>query len=387
MSKGIRPTIRHSGGLSSFPALLLGIAMATMGLTASTQVFAGDQVDRGFIDGFELPLAGVDDILLKTIATSDPTCPDTGDNEINIRPGASVRFCYRLENHSDVTLDQHEIFSSTYGLLYQGTTPIAPGGSVVIEDPGSPRIFEHRAIDLVYWKTSGAGRHGVEERVVYVNVAPDITLYRFLTTDAVSCAEGIAFYSPRPAVSGYTAVTVAPGDPVTHCFRARNVGIGTTSTLTDNLLVDSLFGQLLDSNQSFVNGEVYTVAAQQAATTSLELDAQWSACDGVDAVSDGAHSSLYVTANPACDGIRQSSSYDYVNFLGSFQILANIRLDFEVSASPAVAGDLMTFDAHGAISSLFPDGAFGPRRDTRVYLPIPFEHQDCTHRCWVSPAR
>lgn len=83
------------------------------------------------------------------------------------------------------------------------------------------------------------------------------------------------------------------------------------------------------------------------------------------------HSSLYVAPNPACDGIRQDTSYDYVFELFSIQIVVNIRLDFEVNASAARAGEPMTVHAHGAITSLHADNAFGPRQDTRVYLSIP----------------
>ncbi len=347
--------------------------MAVVGLTASAQVDAADQMNRIFTNGFELPLARVDDILLKPITTTDSTCPQDGSTDIDIRPGTPVRFCYRLENHSNVTLDEHEIFSSTYGLLYQGTVPIAPGESVVIEDPDSPHIFEHRARDLVDWEASGGGRFGADHRNVRINVAPDIELFRFLTTNADNCVTGIQPRNPDWAVSGYTALTVAPGDLVTHCFRARNAGISDTgSILTNNTLTDSLFGQLLDNDsQSFENLDVYTVAAQDSATTSMELDAQWTASDGVDTVSAEGHSSLYVTSIPACDGIRQDTSYDYVFELFSMQVVVNIRLDYEVNASPARAGEPMTVHAHGAITSLNPANAFGPRQDTRVYLSIP----------------
>lgn len=368
-----RARTQHTIGIGSsgFFVTLLQIAIAGMGLTSVGQVFANAQTDRVFSEGFELPLAGFDDILLKTIATSDPSCPDTGRNEINTRPGVPVRFCYRLENRSNVTLDYQEISSSTYGLVFQGTMPIAPGESVVIPDPGSPRTFEHSAIDLVHWSASGAGRHGDENRVVYVNVAPDIELYRLVSSDAASCQAGIMPYSPEPTVSGYTALTVAPGDLITHCFRARNASVGILTTLTDSLLVDSLFGQLLDSDQSFINREVYTVAAQTTATATADFQAQWNASDGVQTVSSQAHSSLYVTTDPACDGIRQNTTYDYVFSFYGIQLLADIRLDFQVNASPVIAGEMMTLDAYGAITSLHPDGSFGPRRDTRVYLSIP----------------
>lgn len=360
-----------SAGLSGIAVFLL--ASPCDGVAAALNPRGNLIPDQIFTDSFEIPLAGFNDILLKTIATSDPTCPDTGSNRIYARPDAPVRFCYRLENRSNVTLDQHEIVSSSFGVLYQSTLPLAPGASVVIGDPGSPRFFQHRAIDLVRWRTSGAGRHGEENRVVYVDIAPDIALYRFLSTGPATCPPGILPYFPAPTNSGYTALTVAPGALVTHCFRADNTSIGeSTSVLTNNVLTDSGFGQLLDTSQSFSNGEIFVVAAEAAATTSTDFDAQWTASDGTDTASGTGHSSLFVTANPACDGVHQSTSYDYVGYISEdFFILANIRLDFQVEATPTSAGAATSLTAHGAITSLFPDGAFGPRRDTRVYLPIP----------------
>ncbi len=368
MSMRTSAPVRHRSGTSG---LLPMLCIAIAGVTASTQLLGADQVDRVFADGFETKLVGYDDIRLYAIVTSDPACPDTGHDTLDTRPGAPVRFCYRLENHSNVTLERQEITSSTFGVIFQGALQIPPGQSVVIADPTSPHAFVHRAIDLVNWHTSGAGRTGAGHRTAYVNIAPDIALYRFLTADAARCQPGITPYTPTPTNSGYTALTVAPGTLLTHCFRAKNTSIGGFSTLTDSLVVDSLFGTLPGTGQSFSNGEVYTIAAQQPATTSIEADAQWSTSDGVDPASATAHSSLTVTTHPACDGIREGTSYDYVFDFYGFQALAKIRLDFEVTATPASAGASMTVDAHGAITSLFPDNAFGPRRDTRVYLPIP----------------
>ena len=369
----IATTHRRSGDTPCFSMVLLGIAMAAMGLMASTQAVAGYQSERVFADGFEPELRrGGYDILLVAMATTDSTCPVNGHADVEIRPGTPVRFCYRLENHSDVMLDWHELYSVKFGAIYQGTVAIAPGQSVVFEDPGAPRVFNHRTQDVVHWKTGGGGRYGADHKTVDVKVAPDIELFRFLASSADGCPTGIQTRNPDWAVSGYTALTVAPADLVTHCFRARNAGMGTTSLLTDNVLVDSLFGQLLNhDSQSFENMDTYTVAAQDAATTSMELDAEWSASDGVDTVSAAGHSSLYVTPNPACDGIRQGTSYDYVQEFYGIQIVMNFRLEYDVNASPARPGEQMTVHAHGAITSLQPDGKFGPRRDTRVYLSIP----------------
>lgn len=354
-------------------ALALMLCVVPHDAHASAAGVSGQTVvDHVFSDSFEEPLARFDDILLSPIVTADGTCPNTGSNMIDTRPGAPVRFCYRLENRSNVTLTQHEIVSSTYGVLFQGPLSMAPGTSVVIPDPGSPRVFQHRAIDLVFWRTSGAGRHGKENRTVRVNISPDIALYRFLTSNPADCQPGILPFFPAQRNSGYTALTVAPGASVTHCFRAKNTSTGSSATLTDNVLNDSGFGELLNTQQSFSNGQVFVVAANASASTSSDFDAQWTATDGTDAVSSMASSSFFVTPDPACDGIRQDTSFDYVIVIGDdFYILANVRLDFEVQASPATAGAATSFNAHGAITSLLPDGAFGPRRDTRIYLPIP----------------
>lgn len=178
-------------------------------------------------------------------------------------------------------------------MIDQGSLQIAPGESVVIEDPGSPHTFQHRTLDLVNWKTSGAGRNGHRHRIARVNIAPDIALYRFLSRDAAKCVPGITPFFPSPTNSGYTALTVAPGDSVTHCFRADNTSIGAFIFLTDSVLTDSGFGQLLDSDQPFTNGEVFTVAAQAPATTSVEFDAQWTATDGVGVVSASTRRSMF----------------------------------------------------------------------------------------------
>lgn len=101
MSLCAHSSLQHTAGASSFPATLLRIAMVALLLCVSSQVLAGSAPDRVFAHGFEVPLAGYDDIRLRLIATSDPTCPDSGPDQINTRPGVPVRFCYRLINNSD----------------------------------------------------------------------------------------------------------------------------------------------------------------------------------------------------------------------------------------------------------------------------------------------
>ncbi|MBX3724624.1 MAG: hypothetical protein KF823_01745 [Xanthomonadales bacterium] len=350
--------------------------IAGMTLLASTT--AGQAAPTGlpdpiFANGFQQAiLRPFQDILLRPFATEQASCPASGPTTLNVRPGTPVLLCYGLENRSSVVLDNHELVDGVFGLVHQGNQPIPPGQTLVVADAGGPRTFERSTWLFTRWRTAGGGLVGEENRALKVNVAPALALYRFVETDPARCPPGVLPFFPAPLASGHTRLTVAPGTPVHHCFRARNESVSTmgASILNGHQLIDSGLAPVVDPGQPLANHELYTVSASQSAAVDAAFTAHWSASDGTQTVSGSATSSLVVVGQPACAGIRQGTSYDYVSILGTFVTRANIRLDFEIDAAPVRAGQAFSVVAGGAITALLPD-TYGPRLDTRVVVQIP----------------
>lgn len=354
------PSRRRTG------ALLLACAAAAPAAHAGLP-------DLIFADGFQQGvLRPFQDILLRPFATEQASCPASGGTTLNVRPGTPVLLCYGLENRSAVTLESHELVDGEFGVVFSGNLQVAPGQTVVVSDAGGPRTFTRSTWQFTRWRTAGGGLAGEENRSLKVNVAPALALYRFVETDPARCVPGVLPFFPSPLASGHTRLTVAPGTEVRHCFRARNTSVSTmgASILTGHQLVDSALAPLVDPAQPLANHEIYTVAVAAPATSSATFAAQWSASDGVQTVSGTAGSELAVVADPACAGIGQGTSFDYVSILGTFVTPAGIRLDFDIDASPVRSGQAFSVAATGAITALLPD-TYGPRLDTRVLVEIP----------------
>lgn len=347
--------------------------IALLSCAPASQAAPAGLPDPIFADGFQQAvLRPFQDILLRPFATEQASCPASGPTTLNVRPGTPVLLCYGLENRSTVVLDSHELVDGIFGLVHQGSQPILPGQTLVVADAGGPRVFERSTLQFTRWRTAGGGLVGEENRSLKVNVAPALVLYRFVETDPARCPTGVLPFFPAPLASGHTRLTVAPGTPVHHCFRARNDSVSTmgASLLSGHQLLDSALAPVVDPAQPLANHELYTVMATQPAAADAAFTAHWSASDGTQTVSDSATSSLVVAGQPACAGIRQGTSFDYVSILGTFITRANIRLDFEIDATPVRGGQAFSVVAGGAITALLPD-TYGPRLDTRVVVEIP----------------
>ncbi len=355
------------------PWLTTALMLVLPGLPA---VHAQEPDELLFKDGFEALIGTIPtaDLLMTPHPTEDAICGEPGSTTISVRPGTEVTLCYTIQNLGEITLEHHRIVDTTFGVTVDVNLDLPPGESITLIDAGSPRLIEERSISLVTYTATTGSLSGTRTREMRINVAPALELFRLLTTDPSECTPGLAPFFPSPLVSGYRLLTVAPGTPVTHCFRAVNASIGIFAGLGDHLLTDSLFGVVYDNPMpAMANFEVFTVAETEPAGPTSAFSAQWQASDGVQTVTGEGQSALILRQDPACEGIEEHTTYDYIVWFpgGTLYMRSGFRLDYQVNAVPAIGGQPMAIEANGFIASLTPDETFGPRDDTRIILPIP----------------
>ncbi len=322
---------------------------------------------------------------IKAFATKAATCPDDNSPQFDAEPGDEILLCYRVENSGERTLERHRIFDTTFGLVVEESEAIRPGESRIFSDRNGRRVVENHSVSIVDYTVSSGNATGTRRTGFRVLIAPHITLYRLFAESPDRCSEGVGMFFPPKLISGYRQMTVAPGTPVTQCFtlhHSSKSNQGTAPVLNNHSLSDSDLGAIMSENTTELDvlTRFLTVARMlNAPSSNREYEAEWRTRAGWADPNDfsqksrnmtvKAHSTLHISENPACTGIIEHTTFDYV--AGATNLQSGFRLDFEVEANSASAGNSVQIEAVGYISTLQPAESFGPRDDTRILLPIP----------------
>lgn len=375
MPSAIPSTSRpHCGWLS----LLVFLACST--------VMSG--VEGGiFADRFELqPILPASEFLVSAWSTLEAECPTANPGPTEGYPGAFVLLCYRLENVGTATLKGVRVVDPGFGTMAELVIDLPPGEALVFADAAGHRELLAPLAGFPGFTVTDGLRIGFRQTSHQVPMSPHLTLYRLLAVSEADCSAGLAGPFPPPSTSGYRLRTVSPGTPVVHCLTMHNSSTtgGTVGlpSLREHSISDSELGLLAD-NESFELSAFphaywtfrHTAPAPAADSEFLSTwttEADWFHDDppGTVQISTFQTATLRVVADPACDGIIEHTSLAYDAVLG-IPVSSGIRLDFEVDAAPATAGQSSQITASGFISNLQPAQAFGPRDDTRILLPIP----------------
>ncbi len=363
--------------------LWLGLLPILIALPA----WAGEP-DPIFSDRFQVrPVLPASEFQAEAWATLGDTCPSSDPGRPDGFPGASALLCYRLANLGEVNLTGVRVIDPSFGLMADLSIDLAPGESIVFPDANGPRALSDTLRGFPGFYVTDGTRQGFRRTSHEVWFSPHQTFYRLLAASAADCTPGLFGPFPPPRTSGYRLRTVAPGSEVVHCLTMTNSStISGTSvgfpSLRDHDLVDSLLGVLAQNQNIELSAFPHRFWTLRHVATAPGADADYNTGWATQAdwfhqpdpefveLTEFGTARLRVVADPACDGIVEHTSSAYDALLG-IPVASGIRLDFEVDAEPAAAGQPTEISAVGFISNLQPAQAFGPRDDTRILLPLP----------------
>jgi hypothetical protein len=347
----------------------------------------GELPDLIFADRFEIPpLLPAAEFQVAAWGTLDETCPLSNLGTPEGFPGASVLLCYQLVNQGQVDLTGVRVIDPSFGVMADLAIQLPPGESMVFPDANGRRELFDPLRGFPGFTVTDGTRSGFRRTSHQVAMSPHLTLYRLIAASPDDCLAGLYGPFPPPPTSGYRLRTVTPHSTVVHCLTMYNSSstggtIGFPS-LRDHDLSDSLLGLLAENENIELSAfphrfwKFQHVASAPVAdaefTSTWTTQADWFHDDDADTIELGKTGTawLRVVADPPCDGIVEHTSLAYDALLG-IPVSSGMRLDFEVDAMPAVAGQAGQITATGYISNLQPEQEFGPRDDTRILLPLP----------------
>lgn len=342
----------------ALPALAI-LATALAGTTSSPALAGGDAIFR---DGF--------DPLLRLLPYLVPTSMQCTFPGVAVAQDQPARLCFHVTNLSDtLRFTHHRIEDDQFGVVSEHDFPLEPSESRDIESDLGPVPVSIAGFHRASWTATGPDHAATTSAVFHFGYDPAVRLLALIVGSAADCAPGIA--DANAFASGLTHVTVAPGTPLAACYRAVNVG---ATQIREHRLVDTALGVLLEDAPTWLGQRYkYSVGRPLDSAASSTFSGTWSAGNDAGTTHGTAEASVTVVADPGCSGVSASSTIDYALALGGVPLdppyPAGIRLDMDVSATPARAGEDFTLVAQGRM----PEAAsFDGRRDnTTVVVKLP----------------
>jgi hypothetical protein len=226
-------------------------------------------------------------LLTKTVAVSEvPIDHDQCGTEtsIEVAAGTLVVYCFTIENHTNQTLDTHDLVDSELGILLDDFSfALAPGASVLLQQ--WVVVDETVTNDATWTAANETSSYEAHASATVTVSGPALTLTKTVAVSEVPI--------DHDQCGTETSIEVAAGTLVVYCFTIEN---HTNQTLDTHDLVDSELGILLD-DFSFALAPGASVLLQQwvVVDETVTNDATWTAAN--ETSSYEAHASATVTVS------------------------------------------------------------------------------------------
>lgn len=208
--------------------------------------------------------------LVKTVGLDANACATT--QVITVPVGTQVTYCYRVENTGDENLVSHSLSDDQLGIiLNQFSYTLVPGASVFLTQTAQ---IQSETTNIATWTAeTDVGRTATSTDSATVNILnPSLVLAKTVGLDPNVCA-------------ATTRIRVAPGTPVTYCYRVENTG---AMNLVSHTLVDDQLGTILNDFAYTLTPSASVFLTQTATINGVVANtATWSAATSLGAEASG----------------------------------------------------------------------------------------------------